>query len=1014
MSLTNVLLIHVSSRYMPRTDAEEEKERQKEYYTLLGLPIYAPIAEIRKAYRRNTLQIRCDRMMLEWSNNNEGQAAKTALDEKESLVKEAFQILGDKHLRQQYHLLQCRPSRYGMMKGPLAVIHALTQSRRWFPLLVLQSVILASMINAVDAQYQTQEWIYVLIPTWCYYGLIVLFWLGMLELPWRRYCTWRSFGAMLAACSQHVCMFNGCFWMARYWDRATGPNINWYILSIPFYLAILFRCCCTMAAVASLRELQSKMISRENLNSQQQLTTDEPDKSHTIVPEGYIAVTKDSSMFSGLLLKLSDDEIQDPKMLEVVRVESSPEYRQVDRAASTLYQSAIQLASLGSAFITLMALKLEDAFDVSFWIIFIPIWIYFLIRLYATSKPPNRVPPRSTAAITNHPQPQPNTSRALNSPSIDTGTRVTATEDSGEGESDVQPVPPALPMDVKSLSTGGYTAVDVIIDVPTQSMSHDDNGSLVEKEKDSTTPAPKPSLVDSVQLALTTEENDVEAALPLIATINDAPSSDPPTTPAADPITVETNLNPLSAPSEDQEIEPAVSEEFERWQSVYENQEVRTSHFHFIPCEVLFHLMIVCLIVAKLDESYENTSPEVSNFNAFYILLVPFSVGLVICCCALAVGILALNTEASAPPSGPAATPEDLEAQGVDASEGNGNSDELAPMQAGAKAPREKSFATHLDVHMPDLSFPQRIQILTAALPISSTDAETCLIESDVGGLRSTKTVWEQVVICADNLKCETASKDENIPEIESFDKACVLLLREYLEAHFDKLKFQTALNSIESLDEDNDDEVAAGIECPVCCEAFRIEDTVHCEGNPIHLFCRVCFHRYATETVQAGDVAGMPCADANCQATFSTPTVKANLSKWELLRQRDREQERNQKVALAAKSVLNCTCGAVGIVTEEDVGDGCIQCPGDGCDKQFCALCGNNWHPETSCPPTKKMLQWVVQNTMPCPNCHTPIEKNYGCDHMHCAPPGGCGHHFSYKTGKPMSKHGRNLRGLY
>ena len=142
MSLTNVLLIHVSSRYMPRTDAEEKKEQEREYYNLLELPKYAPIADIRKSFRRLTLQIQCDRMMLEWNAPPDLQAGKTALDKREKLLREAFHILGDKHMRQQYHLLQCRPFRYGMIRGPLAVIHALTQSRRWFPLLVLQSVIL--------------------------------------------------------------------------------------------------------------------------------------------------------------------------------------------------------------------------------------------------------------------------------------------------------------------------------------------------------------------------------------------------------------------------------------------------------------------------------------------------------------------------------------------------------------------------------------------------------------------------------------------------------------------------------------------------------------------------------------------------------------------------------------------------------------------------------------------------------------------------------------------------------
>ena len=56
-----------------------------------------------------------------------------------------------------------------------------------------------------------------------------------------------------------------------------------------------------------------------------------------------------------------------------------------------------------------------------------------------------------------------------------------------------------------------------------------------------------------------------------------------------------------------------------------------------------------------------------------------------------------------------------------------------------------------------------------------------------------------------------------------------------------------------------------------------------------------------------------------------------------------EREESRNQRVALAAKATLRCACGSVGIITEEDVGNGCVACP--GCDKKFCIECGNDWH---------------------------------------------------------------------
>jgi hypothetical protein len=150
MSLSNVLLLHVSTVFFPGNDKELDKEQQKEFYALLDLPKYAPLVEIRKAYRRASLKLQCDRMMLEWNgtpaDNDFNDAAdlekaKKALDEKEQQLQEAYRVLGDGHLRQQYHLLECRPWQYRIIRGPMQVHEKWTHTRRWFPFLVLQSVL---------------------------------------------------------------------------------------------------------------------------------------------------------------------------------------------------------------------------------------------------------------------------------------------------------------------------------------------------------------------------------------------------------------------------------------------------------------------------------------------------------------------------------------------------------------------------------------------------------------------------------------------------------------------------------------------------------------------------------------------------------------------------------------------------------------------------------------------------------------------------------------------------------
>ena len=42
-----------------------------------------------------------------------------------------------------------------------------------------------------------------------------------------------------------------------------------------------------------------------------------------------------------------------------------------------------------------------------------------------------------------------------------------------------------------------------------------------------------------------------------------------------------------------------------------------------------------------------------------------------------------------------------------------------------------------------------------------------------------------------------------------------------------------------------------------------------------------------------------------------------------------------------------------------------------------------------------KSSLRWIRRNTKKCPQCRSNIEKNGGCDHIHCAK---CGHRFYWR----------------
>lgn len=198
--------------------------------------------------------------------------------------------------------------------------------------------------------------------------------------------------------------------------------------------------------------------------------------------------------------------------------------------------------------------------------------------------------------------------------------------------------------------------------------------------------------------------------------------------------------------------------------------------------------------------------------------------------------------------------------------------------------------------------------------------------------------------------------------------------LYEHFRAYVNRAQHKIRLEAIKEVEESAD-----SLMCGVCTDSFQPSDIVACNGDEeLHFFCKTCFVNYVTVTVESGPIQSIKCPNPQCQSLFATADVKLNLSDWDLLMIDHRETSRDRRVALAAKAVLHCICGAVGIVTDELIGNGRIACP--GCDRRYCAKCGNDDHGHSTCPPSSETLQWLDKNSKECPNCKNRIEKNGGC----------------------------------
>jgi len=241
--------------------------------------------------------------------------------------------------------------------------------------------------------------------------------------------------------------------------------------------------------------------------------------------------------------------------------------------------------------------------------------------------------------------------------------------------------------------------------------------------------------------------------------------------------------------------------------------------------------------------------------------------------------------------------------------------------------------------------------------------------------------------------KDDSDSEKKQLP-IGSLSATVLDTLATYFRAHLGQKDHKSMLDAIEPT------ENPGSLTCCICSDDFDAGDTVACSGDDIHFFCKPCLSSYCTLTLESGPIQSITCAIPNCKALFATHDIKSILSEYDILRIEHREDSRDRSVAMAAKAMLHCECGVVAIVTEEDMGDGRIACPGSGCGRRYCAKCGNEDHGKESCPPPAETVQWLDEHSKKCPNCSNRIEKNGGCDHMTCRPPGGCGYEFWWTCG--------------
>jgi hypothetical protein len=181
--------------------------------------------------------------------------------------------------------------------------------------------------------------------------------------------------------------------------------------------------------------------------------------------------------------------------------------------------------------------------------------------------------------------------------------------------------------------------------------------------------------------------------------------------------------------------------------------------------------------------------------------------------------------------------------------------------------------------------------------------------------------------------------------------------------------------------------------ECPICASEHIIENMYTVDGCD-HRVCIECMKSYIETKVEARDVRNIPCPmGPNCPEQVSFGQVMHVLPRSVF----EKFDAMLLTVVLESDpSVRFCPRPNCGTAMVGDSRRPLMHCPKPGCNFAYCFNCREAWHADTTCDlyqawklentgSDSKFSNWAAANAKPCPSCNTLINKDGGCNHMHC-----------------------------
>ncbi|GMS82061.1 hypothetical protein PENTCL1PPCAC_4236, partial [Pristionchus entomophagus] len=196
--------------------------------------------------------------------------------------------------------------------------------------------------------------------------------------------------------------------------------------------------------------------------------------------------------------------------------------------------------------------------------------------------------------------------------------------------------------------------------------------------------------------------------------------------------------------------------------------------------------------------------------------------------------------------------------------------------------------------------------------------------------------------------------------------------------------------------------------ECDICC-GVEVLTGPKCR----HYTCTTCWEQYLNTKILVQNTSNIECLFPGCKLLLTDELVTSLIGSNESARAAHRRLSINGFVQ-SNRRLKWCPavdCGRA--IKVRDCAEKAVEC---ACGCRFCFACGHEWHEPIDCILLKAWLRkceddsetsnWINGNTKDCPKCRVAIEKNGGCNRIHCTQ-STCGYQFCWMCLQDWNVHG-------